>query len=118
LTGGLGVNIIDTGELQDFLGYLGGNATSSSWSWDESYTGGTALSLNLDWNGMDTTNLGTPITSSDWDDVALGSHQSTLNGNLDFLSGLDSNTNVTLSVTTSNDSLESGSLTGLGLLLN
>jgi len=67
---------------------------------------------------MDGTDLGTPITSSDWDEVDFGVDQSTFDGNLDFLGALDTNTNVTLSVTSGNDSLESGSLTGLGLLLN
>jgi len=118
LTGGLGVNIIDTSESQDFLGDLSGNTSSSSWGWHESNAGGTTFASNLDWDGMDTTNLGTPITSSDWDDVALGVHKSTLNGNLDFLSDLDSDTNVTLSVSASDNSLESGSLSGLGLLLD
>jgi len=67
---------------------------------------------------MDTTDLRSPITSSDWDDVALGVDQSTLDGNLDFLGNLDSETNVTLSISTGNNSLESSSLSGLGLLLD
>lgn len=67
---------------------------------------------------MDTTDSGTPIASSDWDDVALGINQGALDGNLNFLSNLDSETDVALSISASNDSLESGSLTGLGLLLN
>ena len=33
LTGGFGVNIIDTSEVQDLLGDLGGNTTGTSWSW-------------------------------------------------------------------------------------
>merc|ERR1719446_1269321 len=67
---------------------------------------------------MDTTNSRTPISSSDWDKVDLGIKKSTLDGNLDFLSDLDTNTNVTLSVTGGNNSLESSSLTGLSLLLD
>lgn len=67
---------------------------------------------------MDTTDSGTPITSSDWDDVALGVDQSSLDGNLDFLGDLNTDTDVSLSVTASHNSLESGSLTGLGLLLD
>lgn len=67
---------------------------------------------------MDSADLGTPVTSSDWDDVALGIHQGSLDGDLDFLGALNSDTDVTLSVTASNDGLESGSLTGLGLLLD
>jgi hypothetical protein len=67
---------------------------------------------------MDTTDSGTPITSSYWNKMDLGIKESTLNGNLDFFSNLDTNTNVTLSVTGGNNSLESGSLTGLSLLLD
>ena len=118
LTLGVSVDIIDTCELQDLLGDLGGNATSSSWGWDKSDGGGTALAVDLGWDGMDTTDLGSPISSSDWDDVALSINESTLDGNLHFLGDLDTNTNVSLSVSASNDSLESGSLTGLGLLLD
>lgn len=104
--------------MQDFLGDLSGNATGTSWGWDESDVGGTALTLDLNWDGMDGTDLGSPVTSSDWDDVALGVHESTLDGNLDLLSDLDTNTDVSLSVSASNNSLESSSLSGLGLLLD
>jgi len=112
------VNIIDTGELQDLLGDDSGNATSSSWGWDHSNVTGTALSLNLDWDGMDSTDSGTPISSSDWDKVDLGIEEGTLDGDLDLLGDLDSDTNVSLSISNSDDSLESSSLTGLGLLLD
>jgi len=37
---------------------------------------------------------------------------------LDFLGDLDSETDVTIEVSDGNDGLESGSLTGLGLLLD
>ena len=118
LTGRLGVNIIDTSELEDLLGNLGSNTTGTSWGWDESDAGGTALTVDLGWDGMDTTDSSTPITSSNWDEVALGRHKGTLDGNLDFLSELGTETNMTVSVTASNNSLKSGSLTGLSLLLN
>ena len=48
----------------------------------------------------------------------LSIEKSTLNGDLDFLSDLDTNTNVTLSITSGDDGLESSSLTSLGLLLD
>jgi len=67
---------------------------------------------------MDSSDSGTPISSSDGDKVHLGGKESTLNGDLDFLGKLDSETNVSVSVSNSDDSLESGSLTGLGLLLD
>lgn len=113
-----GIAIIDTSELEDLLGDLSGNATGTSWGWDKSDDGRTALSLYLCWDGMDTTDSGSPVTSSNWDDVALGINEGTLNGDLDLLGDLDSNTNVSLSVTDSDNSLESGSLTGLSLLLD
>lgn len=113
-----GVNIIDTSELKNLLSNLSGNATSSSWSWHESDRAGTALTLNLGWDGMDTTDSRTPISSSDWDKMDLSIKECTLNGNLDFLSDLDTDTNVTLSITSSNNGLESSSLTSLGLLLD
>lgn len=113
-----GVHIIDTGELQDLLGNGSSNATSSSWGWDHSNVTGTALSSNLDWDGMDTSDSGTPESSSDWDKVDLSIEEGTLNGDLDLLGDLDTNTNVTISVTDGNDSLESSSLTSLGLLLD
>lgn len=118
LTSTSGIDIIDTGELQDLLGNGSGNATSSSWSWDHSNVTGTALSLNLDWDGMDSTDSGTPISSSDWDKVDLGIEKGTLDGNLDLLGALDTDTNVTLSVTDGDNSLESSSLSSLGLLLD
>jgi len=118
LTNTTGIDIIDTSELEDLLGNLSGNTSSSSWGWDHSNDTRTALSLNLDWDGMDSTDSGSPISSSDWDKVDLGIEEGTLDGDLDLLGDLDSNSNVTLSVTNGNDSLESGSLTGLGLLLD
>ena len=118
LTDAGGVNIIDTSELKDLLGNESGNATGTSWGWDHSNDTGTALTLNLDWDGVWHTDSGTPVASSDWDELHLGVNEGTLDGNLDFLSDLDTNTGMTLSVTGGDDSLESGSLTGLGLLLD
>merc|ERR1740139_1691493 len=94
-----------------------GTPVTSS-NWDHSNGTGTALSLNLGWNGMNVTDSGTPVTSSNWDHSELGIDESTLDGNLDFLADLDTNTDVTVSITNSADSLESSTLTGLGLLLD
>lgn len=118
LTSTGGVAIVDTSEVKNLLADDSGNATSSSWGWHESDVTGTALSSNLDWDGVHITDLGTPISSSDWDKVDLSIDESTLDGDLDLLGALDSDTNVTLSVTDGDDGLESSSLTGLGLLLH
>lgn len=52
---------------------------------------------------MDVTNSGAPIASSDGDEVEFGVNKSTLNGNLDFLGNLDTNTDMASSVTDSDD---------------
>ena len=67
---------------------------------------------------MDITDLVTPIASSDWDKLELSMDKGTLDSNLDFLSDLNSETDVTILISNSNDCLEAGSLSGLGLLLN
>ena len=118
LTSTGGVHIIDTSEGKDLLGNKSGNFTGTSWGWDHSDDARAALSLNLDWDGMWHTDSGTPVSSSDWDELHLGVNEGTLDGDLDFLGDLDTDTNVTLSITGGDDSLESGSLTGLGLLLD
>jgi len=103
LSGTTGIDIINTSELEDLLGNLGSDTTGTSWCWDHSNGTGTTLSLYLGWDGMDVTNSGSPIASSDWDEVELGINESTLDGNLDFLGNLDTNTNVTSSITDGND---------------
>merc|ERR1719192_2085082 len=67
---------------------------------------------------MDVTELVTPITSTDGHKTKLGINKGTLDSNLDFLGDLDSKTDVASHITDSNNSLEAGSLTGSGLLLN
>jgi len=67
---------------------------------------------------VDITDLVTPIASSDWNKLELGSNQSALDGNLDFLANLDTETDVAVLVTDDNNGLEASSLTGLGLLLD
>lgn len=118
LTSRASVAILDTSELQKSLGDWSTNDTSSSWGWDESYSDRSALALYLEWDSMDITNLVTPISSSDWNERKLSSDEGTLDGNLNFLGDLDSESDVTVLVSKSNNSLESGSLTGLSLLLD
>jgi hypothetical protein len=67
---------------------------------------------------MNVTDSGTPVTSSDWDHSEFGINQGSFDGDLDFLADFDSDTDVSVSVTDGADSLESCSLTGLGLFLN
>jgi len=118
VTSGGSVAIIDSGELEELLGDGGSNNTGTSGGGDELGSDGTGLTGDLAGNGMDVTDLVSPETSSDGDEGELGGNEGTLDSNLDFLGDLDSETNVTVLVTDGNNSLEAGSLSGLGLLLD
>ena len=67
---------------------------------------------------MRLTEVGTPVTPSDGDDGELGDDDSGADGSCDFLGGLDTETDVALGITNDDDSLETGTLTGTGLLLD
>ena len=72
----------------------------------------------LDWERVWLTKVGTPVTSSDWDDGELGDDDGGADSSGDFLGGLNTETNVASRVTDDNDGLETGTLTGTGLLLD
>jgi hypothetical protein len=118
VTSGGGIAIIDTSEHQEFLGNGSTDNTSTSGGRDELASDGTALTGNLTWDSMDITDLVTPETSSNGDQRKLSDNKGTLDGDLNFLSDLDTKTNVTVVVTDGNDSLETSSLTGSSLLLD
>ena len=67
---------------------------------------------------MRLTKVGTPVSATDGDDVELGDDDGGADGGSDFLGGLDTETNVAVGVTNEDDSLEAGTLTGTGLLLD
>ena len=79
---------------------------------------GSTLSTLLGWERVRSTQVGTPVTSSNWDNGQLGDDNSSTDGSCDFLGGLDTETDVSLRVTDDNDGLESGTLTGTGLFLD
>merc|ERR1719246_56090 len=58
-----------------------------------------------------------PVTTADRHEAELGVDESALDGNLDFLGNLDAETDVASHVADGDNSLEAGTLTGLGLLL-
>jgi hypothetical protein len=112
------VNIIDTSELKHLLRDRGSNDTGTTRSGGQLDGDGSALAGDLAGHGVHVTDLVTPIASSDGDELELGADEGTLDGNLDFLGNLHTETNVAILVSNNDDSLEAGSLTGLGLLLD
>lgn len=67
---------------------------------------------------MRLTKVGAPVTTADGDNSELGNDDGGADGGSDFLGGLDTETDVASRVTDDNNSLEAGTLTGTGLLLD
>jgi len=115
---GLGVNIVDTGELENLLGHLGGDDTSSAGGRDEAHGHGTALSGNLHWYCVRVTDHVTPISTTHGDDSELGEDDGTTNGCGYLLRALDTQADMPIRVTNNDEGLEACPLTGAGLLLH
>ena len=79
---------------------------------------GTALAALLGGQRVRSTKVGTPVSTTDGDDAQLGDDDGGTDSSGDFLGSLDTETDVALGVTNDDDSLETGSLTGTGLLLD
>ena len=67
---------------------------------------------------MRLTKVGAPVTATDGEDSELGDGDGGTDGGGDFLGGLDSETDVAFGVTDEDNGLETGTLTGTGLLLD
>lgn len=118
LSGTSGVAIFNTSEVEEFLGDWGSDNSYTLGSWNKPNLDRSGLSGHLAGNSMDVSDLVSPVSSSDWDDVELGNLQTVLDGNLHFLGNLDSQTDVSVLVSDSDDGLESGSLSSSSLLLD
>merc|ERR1719460_1342672 len=78
----------------------------------------TALTCQLAWYSVWETELGTPITSANWNHGHFRSDDGTTDGACNFLTALPSETNMTSTVANGNECFESSTLTGTGLLLH
>lgn len=79
---------------------------------------GTALAALLGRERVRLTEVGTPVTTTNGQNAELGNDDSSANGGSDFLGGLNSETDVALTVADDDNGLETGTLTGTGLLLD
>ena len=69
-------------------------------------------------DSMRLTKFISPVTTSDWHDRELGQDNCTADSSSNFLGALDTKADMTIFVTDSDNSLESGTLTSTGLLLD
>ena len=60
----------------------------------------------------------TPVPSSDWKHAQLGDDDGGADGGGHFFGGLDAESHVAFGIADDDDGLESGTLTGAGLLLD
>jgi hypothetical protein len=112
------VDVVNTSQLQQTLDGGRSDETSTTRSRDKSDGNGTTLAALLDGDGVRLTEVGTPVTTTDRNNAELGNDDGSTDSSSDFLGGLDSETDVTLAVADDDDGLESGALTGTGLLLD
>jgi hypothetical protein len=113
-----GIGVLDTSELKETLDSGRGNEAGTTGSGNKSDGDGTTLGALLDGQRVRLTEVGTPVTATDGENSELGDDDGGTDGSSDFLGGLDSETNVALRVTNDDDGLETGTLTGTGLLLD
>ena len=79
---------------------------------------GTALATLLDGQRVRLAQVGAPETAANGDNAQLGDDDGGTNGSGNLLGGLDAETDVALGVTNDDNGLETGTLTGTGLLLD
>ena len=118
LTGRLGVAVLDTSELEHALRGGGGNDTRTTGSGHKTAHDRGRLTGNLHGDSVGLTESVTPVATSDGDGGKLGNNDGTTDGSSNFLGALNTETKVAVGVTNGNEGLETGTLTGTGLLLN
>jgi hypothetical protein len=117
-TTGRGVAIGDTSKLKNLLGSRSSNDTSTTGSRDQTRDGRTALASKLARNSVGLTEGRSPVTATNRDDSELGKDDGTTDSSGNFLGALDTETNVTVTIANNDESLETGTLTSTGLLLD
>lgn len=113
-----GVGVLHTGQLQQSLDGGRGDEAGSSGRGDQTDGDGAAFAGLLGGQRVRLTEVGAPVASSDGEDGEFGDDDGGADGGRDFLRGLDAETDVALAVANDHDGLESGTLTGAGLLLD
>lgn len=112
------VAIGDTSHAHQLLSGRGGNKSGTARGRDQTNGNGTTLSGDLARDGVGKSGSTSPVSSSDRNDIKLGGSDGSTNGRSNFRRALDSKTNVSVGISNGNKGLESGALTGRGLLLD
>jgi len=113
-----GVDVFETRHLHKLLWHGSTDEASSSRRRDKPDMDRSALSVHLAGHRVRLAELVAPVSPSNGHHRQLGQNNRTTDGGGDFLGALDSESNVSGSVTDGNDGLEAGSLTGARLFLH
>lgn len=117
-SGGGGEAIVDSGVGKNLLGHTTSDSSSSTGSRNQTETDRSALSSHLHGDGVGKTDLVTPVSTADGDDVQLGVDDGSTDGGGDFLGALDSESDVSVVISDDDEGLEAGALSGTSLLLH
>uniref|UniRef100_A0A1L8EB92 Uncharacterized protein n=1 Tax=Haematobia irritans TaxID=7368 RepID=A0A1L8EB92_HAEIR len=117
-TTGRSIAILNTSHGQQLLRYGGRYNAGTTRSRNQTYRDGTALAGNLAWHCMGFTDFVTPVTTTHRHYRQFSQDDGTTNGSSNFLAALNTQSNVTVVVTNSNESLEAGTLTSTSLFLD
>jgi hypothetical protein len=118
VSSGLGIDVLNTGELEHPLGGGGGDDSGSAGGGNEDNVDGSDLAVDLAGDGVGLSELGTPVTSTTGDDGELRHDDGSTDGGSDLLGALDSESDVSVKVSDGDERLETGPLSGTGLLLD
>jgi len=114
----LGVDVLNTGKLQDLLGDLGSDNTSSTGRRHKAHSHGSTLASNLHGNGVRKVNHVTPVSTANRHEGQLGEDDGTTDGGGDLLGAFHTKSDVSSSVSDDDEGLETGALTSASLLLD
>ena len=118
VSGGGRVDVLHARHGEQLLGDEGGHDARPSGRGDETHAHGAALAGDLAGHGVRQTGVVAPVAAADGHDVHLGVDDASANGARHLLGGLQTESDVTIAISHSNVALESGALSGSGLLLD
>merc|ERR1719481_1823505 len=112
------VAVLDTRHLKQLLGHGGGHDASTTGGGDQSHPDGATLASHLTRHGVRASNLVAPEATPDRHDGKLSHDDCAPDGSGNLLGALHTQTHMAIVVANSDKSLESGPLSGPGLLLH
>jgi len=112
-----GEHIIDSCEGQNLLWDSGGDNSSTTRGGNKTKTNRSTLASDFGWDSVRSSDLISPISSSDWNHREFGQNDSTTNGCGNFFGTFNSKTQMSVVISNNDKSFESGSLSCSGLFL-